>query len=308
MLKILKMHRALFTPAFVVSAFILIIIAASAVFAFVLAPYDPEKLDLANQLSGISSEHIFGTDKAGRDIFSRILYGGRTTLLSSLAVILISVVVGIPTGLFTAYYGGRPDRLIMGIYNVILSVPSLLLAFVIMGMIGKGINAGIIALGIVYVPMLSRLTRSLTIVEKEKMYVEAARTLGCSDFRILFIHILPNCLSAIFAELTVDLAYAILDLAGLSFLGLGVQPPQSDWGYMLSDAQQFITLRPFQAAIPGILILVTVLSLNMLSSEVLAYTDPKQRKRAKFSHRRHYAGFLSVFRGRPLRFESGDER
>ena len=265
------------SPLLIISLIILITIIFATVFANRLAPYDPDELDVINKLSGISKAHLFGTDKVGRDIFSRALYGGRTTMLSGLAVVVISIIIGIPIGLYAGYYGGALDRIVSTAWNIILSFPSMLLAFVLMAILGKGIHAGIIALGIVYTPMISRLARSLVIVEKNKTYVEAERVLGASDARIIFLHILPNCVVTLMAELTLDLAYAILDLAGLSFLGLGVQPPQSDWGYMLSDAQQFITSNPLQALVPGILIILSVVSLNIVSIEITEIIEARYR-------------------------------
>ena len=282
MRKFFRKNKNLFTPAFIISGVILLAIILAVIFAGVIAPYDPEELDVSNKLQGISAEHLLGTDKVGRDILSRALYGGRTTLISAFLVVLISVVIGVPAGLICGYYGGRIDGVITNIWNVILGFPAILLAFIIMGVVGRGIKAGIIAIGIVYIPMISRLTRSVTMVEKNKTYVEAAKVMGYSDFRILSVHILPNCVPTLVAELTLDLAYAILELAGLSFLGLGVQAPQSDWGYMLSDAQQYLTSNPLQALVPGALIIIVVISLNLLSNEVMSYIDPKLRKVASF--------------------------
>ena len=282
MKKFYEHHKSLFTPVFVISAVVLAVILLAVIFADVLAPYDPETLDVTNKLQGISLQHLLGTDKVGRDTLSRALYGGRTTLLSAFLVVLISVVIGVPAGLVCGYYGGKLDTLIMNIWNVILGFPAILLAFIFMGVVGRGITAGIVAIGIVYIPMISRLTRSCVLVEKNKTYVEAARVLGYRDARILTVHILPNCIPTLVAELTLDLAYAILELAGLSFLGLGVQAPQSDWGYMLSDAQQFLTTNPLQAFVPGTLIIVVVVALNLLSNEVMRYIDPKLRKKLSF--------------------------
>lgn len=284
----IKQHRNLFSLTTIITASILIILILATILAPVLAPYDSQKMDLGNTLKGFSLQHLLGTDKAGRDIFSRILFGGRTTLLSGLTVVGISILIGIPVGLAAGYYGGKADWIILKVWSIILSFPAILLAFVLMMIIGKGIVPGILALGIVYIPMISRLTRSLTFMEKNKTYVEAARVLGYSDARILFLHILPNCLSTIFAELTLDLAYAILDLTGLSFLGLGVQPPMSDWGYMLADGQKFLTTQPLLAVIPGICIILVVISLNLLSMEILAYVDPKQRRFTSFAKQKKW--------------------
>ena len=274
------------SPLLIISLLILITIILATLFASKIAPYNPDELDVVNKLSGISKEHLFGTDKVGRDIFSRALFGGRTTMLSGLAVVVISIIIGIPIGLYAGYYGGLLDRIVSSIWNIILSFPSMLLAFVLMAVLGKGIHAGILALGIVYTPMISRLARSLVAVEKNKTYVEAERVLGASDTRIIFIHILPNCIVTLMAELTLDLAYAILDLAGLSFLGLGVQPPQSDWGYMLSDAQQFITSNPLQALVPGILIIVSVVSLNVVSIEITDIIESRYKSSGELSEKK----------------------
>ncbi len=253
---------------FIIAAAFLFIVVGGTIFAGHIATHDPDEMDIINKLSGITAQHILGTDKVGRDIFSRALYGGRTTILSAFAVVALSVILGVPVGLYAGYYGGKLDRIVSSVWNVILSFPSMLVAFVLMTVIGKGIEAGIIALGIIYTPMISRLARSLVIVEKNKNYVDAEKVLGASDARIIFVHILPNVVSELIAELTLDIAYAILDLASLSFIGLGVQPPQSDWGYMLSDAQQFITISPIQALVPGFLIIVSVVSLNVVSTEI----------------------------------------
>ena len=177
-----------------------------------------------------SMQHLLGADKVGRDLLTRLFYGGRTTLLSAIGVVAISVVIGVPLGLISGYYRGWLDTVIGRICDVVLSFPSLLLAFVFVAGFGRSMVNAIMALGIVYVPMLTRLVRSLTMVEKNKVYVEAATSIGYSDARIMFRHILPNCVSTIVVQITLDLAYAILDLAALSFLGLGVQPPTADWG------------------------------------------------------------------------------
>ena len=215
----------LFTIPMIVSVAVIVIIILASILAPILGAYDPDALNLGQSLLGPSGEHIFGTDQVGRDIFTRLMYGARTTLLSALLVVVISIIVGIPLGVLCGYYGGKLDNIIMRIEDVILAFPALLLAFLLVASFGKGITNAIIALGIVYVPMLSRLTRSLTMVEKNKTYVEAARSIGFSDIRIIFRHILPNCVPTLIAQLTLDIGYAILDLAAMSFLGLGVQPP-----------------------------------------------------------------------------------
>jgi len=213
----------------------------------------------------------------GRDLFSRLLYGGRVTLLSALAVVAISVVIGVPLGLFAAFYGGKFDSIVGRCCDVLLSFPSLLLAFLFVAALGRGISNAVIALGIVYVPMITRLTRSLTLVEKTKTYVEAAESVGFSRPYILFRHILPNCVYTILVQLTLDLAYAILDLAALSFIGLGVSPPTADWGAMLQEGRNFLLQSPLLALAPGTAIVITVISLNIFSDCITQYFDPQGR-------------------------------
>lgn len=268
----------LFTPSVIISLTVLVIILVCVCFADALAQYDPNELDIANMLKGPSAEHWLGTDKTGRDILSRLLYGGRTSLLGALGVVGISIVIGVPIGLLSGYHGGKLDSILMRICDVIVSFPALLLAFVFVAAFGRGLFNAILALGIIYIPMLAKLTRSLVLVEKNKTYVEAAKSIGFSDTRILFSQILPNCISTMMVELTLDLGYAILDLASMSFLGLGVQPPTSDWGAMLEEGRIYLTTSPLCAIAPGIMIIVTVIALNIFSDGIQGYLDPSQRK------------------------------
>lgn len=268
----------LFTLPVIISLGVLAVIVLSVIFANLLAPYKPNAIDLKNLLQGPSAEHILGTDKTGRDIFSRMLFGGRTSLLGALGVIIISVIIGIPIGLFSGYHGGKIDAVLMRISDVVVSFPALLLAFVFVASFGRGLSNAVLALGIIYVPMIAKLTRSLVMVERNKTYVEAAKSIGYSDFQIIFRQILPNCVSTILVQLTLDLGYAILDLAAMSFLGLGVQPPTSDWGVMLEESRIFLTNHPMMALAPGFVIIATVVALNIFSDGVQAYLDPTQRK------------------------------
>lgn len=267
-----------FTVPAVVSIVILFVIIAAAILAPLIAPYDPNKINLYDSLKDPSLAHLFGTDKSGRDIFSRVLFGTRTTLLSAIGVVFISVIIGIPLGLISGYCGKAVDSVIMRVWDIILAFPSLLLAFVFVAAFGKGLFNAILAIGIVYIPMISRLARSLALSEKNKVYVLSARSLGYKDLRILFMHIFPNCVSTLIAELTLDLGYAILDLAALNFIGFGIQPPTADWGAMLQEGLQYIGMYPLMALAPGIAIIVTVVSFNVLSDSIQAYLDPDQRK------------------------------
>ncbi len=273
-----KEKGKLFTIPVILSLIILVIIVFSTVLASVLAPYDPDSVDLLHVFQGVSREHLLGTDKTGRDIFSRLLFGGRTTLLGALGIVGISIIIGIPLGLVSGYYGGKLDKVIMRITDIIISIPPLLLAFIFVAAFGRGFGKAVWALGIIYVPMLSRLTRSLVLVEKNKTYVEAAKSIGYNDIRIIFGHILPNCVSTLLVQLTLDVASAILDLAAMSFLGLGVQAPQSDWGAMLEEGRIYLTTYPLQAIAPGIVMSITVITLNIFVDGVQRYLNPMERK------------------------------
>ena len=268
----------LFTPSVIISLAVLIIIVFGVLFAGVLAPYDPDEIDVTSILQNPSAAHWFGTDKAGRDVFSRILYGGRTSLLGALGIVGVSILVGIPIGLYSGYHGGKIDTILMRICDVIISFPALLLAFVFVASFGRSMLNAVLALGIFYIPMLAKLTRSLVMVEKNKVYVEAAKSIGYSDFHILFVQILPNCISTLLVQLTLDVGAALLDLASMSFLGLGVQPPTSDWGVMLEESRSFITTKPFMALAPGIMIIVVVVAINIFSDGVQVYLDHTQRR------------------------------
>jgi peptide/nickel transport system permease protein len=267
----------LFTTPFLISGIILLLIMVCCVLAPVLAPYGESEQNLSASLAPPSAQNLMGADKMGRDLFSRLLYGGRVTLLSALAVVALSVIIGVPLGLFAGFYGGKFDSIVGRCCDVLLSFPSLLLAFLLVAALGRGITNAVIALGIIYVPMLTRLARSLTLVEKTKTYVEAAESAGFSRPYILFRHILPNCVYTMLVQLTLDLAYAILDLAALSFIGLGVSPPTADWGAMLQEGRNFLLQSPLLALAPGAAIVITVISLNIFSDCITQYLDPQSR-------------------------------
>lgn len=273
-----KSASRFFTPAVAVSAAVLVIIFAISVLAPIIAPYDPLETNLSATFEAPSGEHIFGTDQTGRDIFSRMLFGGRTTVLGAFGIVLFSMAVGIPMGLIAGYYGGLADRILMRITDIVISFPTLLLAFIFVGIFGRGLQNSVLAIGIVYVPMTARLTRSLTLAEKNKGYVEALKTAGCTNLRIMFLQILPNCLPTLSSQLTLDIGYAIIDLASMSFIGLGVKLPDCDWGAMLEESRNLIFTHPLSALAPGFAIAVTVIAINIFSDGVQRYIDPTKRK------------------------------
>lgn len=245
----------------------------------VLAGLDPNSQDLAASLQYPGTEHFLGTDKLGRDVFSRIVFGAQPTLLGAVVVVLISGFIGIPLGLVAGYYGGRIDALIMRILDALLAFPALLLAILVVATFGRGLGTVVIALGVIYVPAMARLVRSVTLVQRSLAYVDAGRALGFSDGRILFRHILPNLVAAVVVQSTIDLAYAILDIAALSFLGLGQQPPDPDWGSMLSDGRAYLLQNAWPAMSAGLAIMFTVVSFNLVGDGLRSQFDPRERER-----------------------------
>lgn len=273
-----KNASGFFTPGVAVSFALLLAVIVVSAFAPLFAPYDPTATDLTATLQAPSPQHILGTDQNGRDIFSRMLYGGRTTILGSFAIVIFSMIIGIPMGLASGYFGGAVDKHMIRLTDIIVSFPTLLLAFIFVGVLGRGLKNSVLAIGIVYIPMTARLTRSLTLAEKNKGYVDALRTSGCPVIKILFLQILPNCLPTLSSQLTLDIGYAIIDLASMSFIGLGVQLPDCDWGAMLEESRNLIFTHPLSALAPGIAIAVTVISVNIFSDGVQRYIDPTRRK------------------------------
>jgi peptide/nickel transport system permease protein len=246
---------------------------------WLLTNQQPNAQDLAISLQLPNPEHLLGADKLGRDVWSRIVYGAAPTLLGALVVIVISGAIGIPLGLVAGYYGGRVDAAIMRVLDALLAFPALLLAILVVATFGRGLFTVVIALGVIYVPAMARLVRSVTLVQRSLSYVDAARVLGYSDLRILFRHILPNLVAAVVVQSTIDLAYAILDIAALSFLGLGQQPPDPDWGSMLSDGRAYLLQNPWPALSAGISIMLAVISFNLVGDGLRAQLDPRERER-----------------------------
>jgi peptide/nickel transport system permease protein len=262
----------------VISGFVLLLLFIIVIAAPVVATHDPAKQDLASSLKSPSTEHWLGTDKQGRDIWSRLVYGARPTLIGAIFVVLIAYSIGIPLGLISAYYGGRVDTIIMRSLDMLLAFPALLLAILIVATFGRGITNTVIALGIVYIPAIARVVRGATLVQRNQAYTEAAHSMGMGDGRILFRHLLPNVASPVLVQGSNDLAYAILDIAALSFLGLGIQPPDPDWGSMLSEGRSYLLLSPYVSIFSGLAIMIAVISFNLFSDGLRSQLDPKQRK------------------------------
>jgi len=270
--------RSFFTLPVVISGAVLLLIIICSALAPLIAPFDPNAVDLPNALSSPSPEHLLGTDKTGRDLLSRLLFGSRTTILSAVCIVGISAVIGIPLGLVSGFFGRLADKIISRVCDILLSFPSLLLAFVLVAVFGRGITTVVIALGILYVPMLTKLTRSMTLVEKNKVYVEAANSIGFTSGHIMLKEILPCILSTLVVQMMLDVGYAVLDLSAMSFLGLGVTPPTADWGAMLEEGRTLIAAYPALALAPGLMIVVTVVAVNTFGDGLNAFLNPSQRK------------------------------
>ena len=265
--------------AAVVGLIILLPIVIATVAPWLLTAFDPNAQDLSQSLRFPGAEHFLGTDKLGRDVWARIVFGAQPTLLGAVVVVVISGFVGVPLGLVAGYYGGKVDALIMRVLDALLAFPALLLAILVVATFGRGLGTVVIALGVIYVPAMARLIRSVTLVQRTLTYVDAGRALGFSDGRILFRHILPNLVAAVVVQSTIDLAYAILDIAALSFLGLGQQPPDPDWGSMLADGRAYLLQNAWPALSAGFAIMLAVISFNLVGDGLRSQLDPRERER-----------------------------
>lgn len=256
---------------------ILLLMSLLAVLAPAIAPYDPNAVDILHQLEAPSKAHILGTDLYGRDIFSRIVYGGRITLVVGLISVGIAASAGIVLGLIAGFYGGAVDSIIMRLVDVLLAFPRILLALSIVGMLGPGLLNVMVAVGIAGITGYARLVRGSVLSAKENVYVEAARVVGCPDRIILRRHLLPNIIGPVIVLATLDVAAAILSASSLSFLGLGVQPPTAEWGAMLNEGRQYLRTAPWITLFPGLAIMISVLSINMLGDGLRDALDPRMK-------------------------------
>jgi peptide/nickel transport system permease protein len=266
-------------PKAIAGGVIVVLLLAVAVTAPVIAPHDPNDGELADSLAPPGQSYLLGADKNGRDILSRLIHGTRSALGGALMIVVISEVIGVPIGIWAAYRGGWVDETITRVWDMLLAFPPLLLAFAVVAAFGPGLPKAALALGILYVPFIARVVRSVTLVQKEMAYTEAARALGYGQGRIIFRHILPNCVSPIIIVSSIDIAYALLDLAALSYLGLGVQPPTADWGTMLSEGQLVLLTSPHVALAAGLAIVAAVLGFNLLGDGLRDVLDPRQAQR-----------------------------
>ncbi|MEN2999045.1 MAG: ABC transporter permease [Acidilobaceae archaeon] len=253
------------------------VLALFALFAGYLAPYSYERGDLLARLQPPSSEHPFGTDHLGRDVLSRIIYGSRITLTVMLTVTVFSIILGTLIGLVAGYLGGTFDVLLSRIVDIVMSIPAILIALTIVAVLGQGLGKVVIAIVIAELPLYIRLVRSLVIVEKEKLYVEASRALGAPGSWVMRVHILPNIAGPIVVQATFTAAAAVLFEAALSFLGLGAEPPTPSWGLMLYESKQYFRVAPHVAIFPGLAIFLTVFSINIIGETLRDRLDPRTK-------------------------------
>lgn len=272
--KIRRNHLKAKLIFFTILVGILLLIAA---FAKHLCPYDPYAQDLLQAMKAPSAEHILGTDRYGRDMFSRVLVGSTTSIYATLLLVVIVTVSGTVIGILCGWFGGVLDTILMRISDLFLAFPSLVFALAVAGVLGGGIQNAVIALAVIGWPKFARLARGLTLSQKDAPYLMAVRMSGSSVPKILFKHILPNIAGPILVTAVLDIGTMMMELAGLSFLGLGVQPPTAEWGSMINDGRSMLQIAPWMVLAPGAAIFITVMIFNLFGDTLRDYLDPKQK-------------------------------
>lgn len=272
--RVIARNRLALLGLFIVCAGIL-----TAIFAPYLATHDPYEIDIANRLQSPGMEHWLGTDFLGRDTYSRIVFGARTAFEIAAGAVFLGALFGIPLGAVAAFSGRWIDSTIMRFMDAIMAFPGRLLAIALVASAGGGFASLYIALGLSAIPSNARIVRSAVLAQKEREYVEAARMSGESDFTILFLQVLPNCLSPLLVRLSLEFAHAILAESSLSFLGLGLPPPTPSWGLMLKEVTPFLQLQPMAAFFPGLTISLAILGFNLLGDGLRDIFDPRQYER-----------------------------
>jgi len=275
-----RISRVFFTRKVVLFGFIVIVIFIfTALFPFLLTPYDPYRQQLEETLRPPSAKHLLGTDAIGRDTYTRIIYGARTSLVTGVFATFLAASFGMAMGLLAGFYGGITGTAIMRFTDAIMCFPPILSALVISGLLGAGLRNVVIAIGVTLLPAYCRLMYAQTITVKENDYVLAARSLGATNLRIMLRHVLPNCFPPLIVLITMNMGTAILSEAGLSFLGVGIKPPLPAWGAMVSEGYLYLRSHPVLSFAPGLAIMLVVFAFNMVGDGLRDALDPRLRGR-----------------------------
>ena len=264
-------------PIGALGAAIVVMVILMAIFAPFIATYDPAE-QAAKRLLPPSAAHLMGTDELGRDVFSRVVFAARTSLYVGLLSVSLAILLGVTAGVLAGFVGGKLDSVVMGFVDILFAFPTLVLAIVITGLLGPSLTNAMLAIGIVYAPTFARVARGSVLSVKSEPYLEAARVVGGQELHVVLRHVLPNILAPLIVLATLSLSLAILAEAGLSFLGLGTQPPSPAWGLMLSQGRKFMELAPGLAIFPGLAIMITVLAFNFLGDGLRDALDPRLRE------------------------------
>lgn len=265
-------------PLTLLGLFLLLLILLLSIFAPLISPYEPTKINIPERFASPSADHWFGTDEVGRDIFTRILYGARLSLGVGVAVVVGAGVVGTIIGAISGYFGGRIDQLIMRLMDIILAFPALVLAMAIAATLGPNLQNAMLAIAIIKIPVYVRLARAETLALREKLFVKAAVTFGISPWRIIARHIIPNALSPVIIQVTLDIGDAILLVATLGFLGLGAQPPTPEWGAMISIGWKYLLDYWWYPTFPGLALFLASCGFNLIGDGIRDILDPKANR------------------------------
>jgi peptide/nickel transport system permease protein len=271
------LHFAGRNVLFVAGAALLCVIVLAAIFAPLIAPYDPIAINFIDKLSPPGMQHLMGTNELGQDIFSQILFGARTSLMVGVVVISLAIVIGVPIGLLSGYFGGRLDTALMRVSDVFLAFPPLLLPIAITASLGTGLFNAMMALAVSWFPWYARIVRGAVMRVNSELYISAARAMGVSSARIILRHALPNSMTPIIVQGSMDFGYAILAAASLSFIGIGAQPPTPEWGLMAALSRERFLDDWWTVTFPGLAIFVTVLAMNLVGDGVRDILDPKHQ-------------------------------
>lgn len=274
-----EIAEILFRNKLTLAGFLLVgLVAAIGVLAPVIAPYDPNFMNMPERLQAPSAAHLFGTDEMGRDILSRVIYGARISIAVGVIIVAVSAAIGVVLGSVSGYFGGKADQAVLAVTDMILAFPSMVLALALTAAMGPGLLNTMLAVIIVRIPMYTRLMRGQVLAVKEQQYVRAARTFGEKPFWIVARHIVPNCLTPLMVQMTLGIGDAILIASSMSFIGLGAQPPTSEWGAMISTARVYAIDQWWYAAFPGLSILITIMGFNLIGDGIRDILDPRSRK------------------------------